>query len=138
MTPSQIKQKRTESLLVELIPEALSSMNDPRMHEINVVEVVCSRGRSDAKVFLDAQAYSEKDKNLYLKLLRAALPIIESHIMQDQGWYRCPNLVFEYDTHFAQVAKMEDLFKKISQKQADTTEADADIKNDKEDTEDES
>lgn len=120
MTPAQIKQKRTESLLLELIPAALSSLSDPRLHEINVVDIVCSRGRSDAKVFLDPNGYSEKDKNLYLKLLRGALPIIEAHIMQDQGWYRCPNLTFEYDTHFAHVSKMEDLFKQIAKERGDT------------------
>lgn len=114
MNPAQIKQKRTESLLLELIPEAIASLSDARLHEINVVDVVCSRGRSDAKVYLDAQSYTEKEKNAFLKLLRGALPIIEAHVMQDQGWYRCPNLTFEYDTHFAHVSKMEDLFKQIS------------------------
>lgn len=124
MTPSQIKQKRTESLLVELIPEALASLNDNRLHEIDVVEVTCSRGRSDAKVFLDAHSYTEKEKNTYLKLLRGALPAIEAHIMQDQGWYRCPNFTFEYDTHFAHVAKMEDLFKQISKEPEDKEDDD--------------
>ncbi len=122
MTPAQIKQKRTESLLLELIPEAISSLSDARLHEINVVEVVCSRGRSDAKVFLDAHSYTEKEKNTFLKLLRGALPIIEAHVMQDQGWYRCPNLTFEYDTHFAHVSKMEDLFKQISVVKVDDIE----------------
>ena len=125
MTPAQIKQKRTESLLIELIPEALASLNDNRLHGIDIVEVTCSRGRSDAKVFLDAHDYDEKEKNLYLKLLRGALPLIEAHIMQDQGWYRCPNLTFEYDTHFVHVAKMEDLFKQIS-KDKDTDKEDED------------
>ena len=123
MTPAQIKQKRTESLLVELIPEALASLNDNRLHEINVVEVTCSRGRSDAKVFLDAHNYDEKEKNLYLKLLRGALPLIEAYIMQDQGWFRCPNFTFEYDTHFAHVARMDHLFKQISK---DTDKEDED------------
>jgi len=123
VTPAQIKQKRTESLLVELIPEALASLNDNRLHEINVVEVTCSRGRSDAKVFLDAHNYDEKEKNLYLKLLRGALPLIEAYIMQDQGWFRCPNFTFEYDTHFAHVARMDDLFKQISK---DTDKEDED------------
>ena len=122
MTPSQIKNKRTESLLVELIPEALASLNDKRLHEIIVVEVVCSRGRSDAKVFLDAQSYTEKEKNTYLRLLRGAMPAIEGHIMQDQGWYRCPIMVFEYDTHFAHIAKMDNLFKQISKAPEETEE----------------
>ena len=120
MTPAKIKNKRTESLLVELIPEALASLNDKRLHEIVVVDVQCSRGRSDAKVFLDAQSYTEKEKNTYLRLLRGAMTGIEAYIMQDQGWYRCPIMTFEYDTHFAQVAKMDSLFKQISKKPEET------------------
>lgn len=126
MTPAKIKQRRTESLLIELIPEALASLNDKRLHEINIVDVQCSRGRSDAKVFLDAHEYTEKEKNAYLKLLRGALSGIEAYIMQDQGWYRCPIMTFEYDTHFAQVAKMESLFKQISKEPEEENKEDKD------------
>ncbi len=116
MTPAEIKQKRTESLLLELIPEAISSLKDVRIHEVDVVAVVCSKGRSDAKVYLDPHDYSEKEQNTFLKLLRGARPIIEAHCMQDQGWYRCPNLTFEFDTHFDRVSKVEDLFKQIAER----------------------
>ncbi len=119
MTPAEIKKKRTEALLLELIPEAISSLNDARIHEVDVVEVVCSKGRSDAKVYLDPHSYSEQEKNTFLRLLRAARPLIESHCMQDQGWYRCPNLTFEFDTHFDRVSKMEDLFKQIAKERGE-------------------
>jgi len=118
VTPAEIKKKRTESLLLELIPEAISSLKDARIHEVDVVEVVCSKGRSDAKVFLDPHSYTEKERNLFLKLLRGARPVIEAHCMQDQGWYRCPNLTFEFDTHFDRVSKVEDLFKKIAEEKS--------------------
>lgn len=114
MTPAQIKKKRTESLLLELIPEAISSLKDVRLHKVDVVDVTCSKGRSDAKVFIDPHSYTEKEKNLFLKLLRGARPIIEAHCMQDQGWYRCPNLTFEFDMHFERVSKVENLFKQIA------------------------
>ncbi len=114
MTPAQIKQKRTESLLMELIPEAISTLKDIRIHEVDVIDIKCSRGRSDAKVFLDPHSYTEKEKNTFLKMLRATRSLIEAHCMQDQGWYRCPNLTFEFDEHFKKVSRIEDLFKQIS------------------------
>ncbi len=114
MTPAQIKQKRTESLLMELIPEAISTLKDIRIHEVDVIDIKCSRGRSDAKVFLDPHSYTEKEKNTFLKMLRATRSLIEAHCMQDQGWYRCPNLSFEFDEHFKKVSRIEDLFKQIS------------------------
>ncbi|SFV50374.1 Ribosome-binding factor A [hydrothermal vent metagenome] len=113
MTEAEIKLKRTESILKELIPEALSTLNDNRLHEINVVEVKCSKGRSDAKVYLDPDYYDEKEKNILLKQLKKARPIIEDYCMKDQGWFRSPKLAFEFDEHFQKAQRIDELFKKI-------------------------
>ena len=66
MTPAEIKVKRTESILKELIPEALSELSDARLHEVDVVDVQCSRGRSDAKVYLDPQFYNDDERNNFV------------------------------------------------------------------------
>ncbi|SFV74817.1 Ribosome-binding factor A [hydrothermal vent metagenome] len=114
MTEAQIKLKRTESILEELIPEALGSMNDTRLHQLAVTEVKVSRGKSDAKVFIDPNGYSLKEQQEYLKLLKKARPIVETYCLKDQGWYRCPKLSFEFDHHIGQVQKIEELFKQIA------------------------
>ncbi|MCW8894778.1 30S ribosome-binding factor RbfA [Sulfurimonas sp.] len=114
MTEAEIKLKRTESILLELIPEALGSLNDKRLHEINVIEVKCSRGKSDAKVFLDPASFSDQEKRDYLKLLRKARPIIESFCLKDQGWFRSPKLTFEFDEQLKKSQNLEELFKKIA------------------------
>ena len=119
MTPAEIKLKRTESILIELIPEALSQLNDARLHELDVVEVKCSRGRSDAKVYLDPSYFQEQERNALLKQLRKARPIIEDYCLKDQGWFRCPKLAFEFDEHFAKTQNIEELFKKISKGDSD-------------------
>ena len=114
MNEAQIKLKRTESLLAELIPEALSQLNDKRLHELNVIEVKCSRGRSDAKVYIDPSNFSEEDKRTYMKQLRKARPIVEDFCLKDQGWYRCPNLTFEFDEQLKKSQTIEELFKRIA------------------------
>jgi len=114
MTEAQIKLKRTESVLCELIPEALASMNDKRLHELDVIEVKCSRGKSDAKVYIDPSEFSEKEKRDYMKLLNKARPIIETYCLKDQGWFRCPKFTFEFDEHLKKAQNIEELFKKIA------------------------
>lgn len=114
MTEAQIKLKRTESLLLELIPEAFSSLNDKRLHELNVLDVKCSRGRSDAKVYLDPVSFSDEDKKAYIKQLNKARPIIEDYILKDQGWFRSPKLTFEFDEQLQKAQNIEELFKKIA------------------------
>jgi ribosome-binding factor A len=114
VTEAQIKLKRTESILLQLVPEALGALNDKRLHELNVLEVKCSRGKSDAKVYLDPGSFSDEDKKLYLGLLKKARPIIEDHCLKDQGWYRCPKFTFEFDEQLKQSQNIEELFKKIA------------------------
>ncbi|WP_297439824.1 30S ribosome-binding factor RbfA [Sulfurimonas sp.] len=114
MNEAQIKLKRTEVLLAELIPEALSQLNDKRLHELTVIEVTCSRGRSDAKVYIDPSSFSEEDKRVYMKQLRKARPLVEDFCLKDQGWYRCPKLTFEFDEQLKKSQNIEDLFKKIA------------------------
>lgn len=114
MTEAEIKLKRTESILLELIPEALGSLNDKRLHEVDVIDIKCSRGRSDAKVYLDPASLTEQEKVEYLKLLRKARPIVETFCMKDQGWYRCPKLAFEFDEQLKRTQNLEELFKKIA------------------------
>lgn len=110
MNPAEIKKLRTESSLKSLIPEALSQLGDERLHELSVLAVTCSRGRSDARVFLDPAFCEKSEEGVYLKQLRKARQIIETYIKSDQGWYRCPKLVFEFDHTLEHTNKMEDLF----------------------------
>jgi ribosome-binding factor A len=114
VTPAQIKLKRTESLLAELIPEAISQLNDARLHEIDVLEVKCSRGKSDAKVYLDPSIYSPQEQESLLKQLNKARPVIEDYCLKDQGWYKCPKLAFIFDDQFQKAQNIEELFKKIA------------------------
>ena len=114
MTEAQIKLKRTESILLELIPEALGQLNDNRLHDLDIIDIKCSRGRSDAKVYVNPDGYTQEEKNLYMKQLRKARPIIENYCLKDQGWYRCPKLTFEFDEQLKKSQNLEELFKKIS------------------------
>lgn len=114
MTEAQIKLKRTESILSELIPEALGSMNDKRLHTLDIVDVKCSRGKSDAKVYMNPAGLDEQTKRDLLKLLRKARPIVETFCMKDQGWYRSPKFTFEFDEQIEKSKNIEELFKRIS------------------------
>ena len=114
MTEAQIKLKRTESLLLELVPAALSSLGDVRLHALDIIDVKCSRGRSDAKVFIHPSSYTQQEKNEFIKLLKNARPIVETYCMKNQGWFRSPRLTFEFDEQFQQSQTLEELFKKIA------------------------
>ncbi len=119
MTPAQIKLKRTESILKELIPEAISQLSDARLREVDVIDVHCSKGRSDAKVYLDPHDYTPQEQAAFIKQLEKARPIIEEHCMRDQGWFRSPKLAFVFDDTLERSKNIEALFAKIAKEKND-------------------
>lgn len=116
MTNEEIKRHRVESVLKEIIPEALGSLEDSRINSLLVTDVVCSKGRSDAKVYLDKSFMNEKEQNEALKQLRKVAGYIQNHCKQSEGWFKAPRFTFEFDSQLEHITKMEELFEKISTK----------------------
>lgn len=118
MREEEIKRKRTESRLVELIPEALSGMNDSRINGLSVTEVVCSRGRYDAKVYLDKSYLDEQEQAAALKQLRAVSGYLSTYIRESEGWYKAPKFTFEFDDQLERISNIEALFKEIGKRKS--------------------
>jgi len=113
MTHEEIKRHRVESVLKEIIPEALGSLDDERINGLTVTDVVCSKGRSDAKVYMDTSFLTEKEQGEALKQLRAVAGYIQNHCKQSEGWFKAPRFTFEFDHQLKKVSRIEDLFKQI-------------------------
>ncbi len=114
MREEDIKRKRTEARLVELIPEALATMNDSRINNLSVTEVVCSRGRYDAKVYLDKSYLNEREQKEALRQLRVVSNYLSTYIRDSEGWFKSPKFTFEFDEQLERIRHIEELFKKIS------------------------
>jgi ribosome-binding factor A len=119
MTQEEIKRHRVESVLKEIIPEALGSLADDRINGLSVTEVICSKGRSDAKVYLDKSFLTPKEQGEALRQLRTVSGYISNHCKQSEGWFSAPRFVFEFDEQPEYQNKMEDLFKKIATRNKD-------------------
>jgi len=116
MTHEEIKRHRVESVLKEIIPEALGTLDDERINSLSVTDVVCSKGRSDAKVYLDTSFLNQKEQGEALKQLRIVSGYIQNHCKQSEGWFKAPRFVFEFDNQLQRVSKIEDLFKQIEKR----------------------
>lgn len=114
MTQEEIKRHRVESILKEIIPEALATLNDERINGLSVTDVVCSKGRSDAKVYLEKSFLNPKEQSEALRQLRTVSSYIQNHCKQSEGWFKAPRLTFEFDEQLEKVSRMEELFKQIS------------------------
>ncbi|MDD3601705.1 MAG: 30S ribosome-binding factor RbfA [Sulfurovum sp.] len=114
MTHEEIKRHRVESILKEIIPEALATLDDERINSLLVTDVVCSKGRSDAKVYLDPSFLNEKEQNEALKQLRTVAGYIQNHCKQSEGWFKAPRLTFEFDDQLEKAMRIEKLFEQIA------------------------
>ena len=111
-----IKVQRKESLLREILSEVLSQMGDSRIRGLGVIDVVCSRDGSDAKVYLEKSYLNENEQKQALKKLKQASGYIKAQTLKATGWFKVPNLTFTFDELLERENKMEELFKKISKK----------------------
>lgn len=111
----EIKRKRTESTLMELIPEALGTLSDEVLHSLNIVNVTCSRGRSDAKVYLERSFHTPEEEKLILQHLKRARTRIENYCKTEQGWFKSPKMSFFFRENITSGDKIEELLAKASQ-----------------------
>ncbi len=109
-----IKIKRVESVLKELIPEAIATLSDEKINNTAVLNVKCSRGKYNAEVFLDPSFTDQEDEKYVIKHLEKASSYIENHCKQIEGWYRCPKLKFIFDHSLEKQNRLDTLFEQIS------------------------
>lgn len=108
-----INLQRTESLLVELIPEALSNLSDSRINSLPITAVNCKNGKYDAVVYFDGSDYDKKEIKEIITLLTKANGRIKTHVLASTGWYKCPNFTFLHDTSLEKSKNIEALFAQI-------------------------
>lgn len=114
MKDKSINLQRTQSLLMELIPEALSQLNDSMIRNLAITDVDCKNGKYDAKVYFDGSDFDNAELKEIRNSLRKANGRIKSYILNSTGWYKCPNFTFVKDEDIEKNKRLEDLFEQIS------------------------
>lgn len=108
-----VKLAKVESLLKEVLPEALASLDDEELVSLTVLDIKCSKGKYDAKVYLDTGLLTQKEQNEIIKRLKKASGVLKAYVLNATSWYRCPDFNFTFDDEVEKVMHLEELFKKI-------------------------
>jgi len=116
LSQKSVKILRTESVLRELMGEAIGSLNDGVINSVTVTDVVCSRGKSDATVYIFDSGYDKSEKKEILSRLKKASSAISAYCLAAEGWYKMPRLTFEFDESIEKIQKMEKIFEQIRKK----------------------
>lgn len=99
---------------MELIPEALSQLNDSAINSLAITDVDCKNGKYDARVYFDGSDFDNSELKVIRAGLRKANGRIKSYILNATGWYKCPNFEFIVDDMLEKTNKLESLFAQIA------------------------
>ena len=106
--------QRTESLLMELVPEALSELSDSRINSLAITAVDCKHGKYDATVYFDGSDFDKNEIKEIISSLNKANGRIKSYVLAATSWYKCPNFKFVNDDSLDKIKHMDKLFDIIS------------------------
>ena len=114
MDKSKLKTLRSNALFKELVAEAISNLDNDQLSSLDVAEVICSKGVSDAKVYIDASLVNTTEKKETLRMLKKARHSISSYC-QSKVNKRVPNFTFFIDEHLDSINNIEKIFAKINE-----------------------
>lgn len=114
MNAAEVKRLRTQSVLKELISEALATLDDELLRGLCVTDVECKKGRYDAFVYLDKMAFDEREQEYVLAHLKRVSRHLQNHCMSAEGWYRCPAFHFKFDDRLEYQNRMDALFNRAA------------------------
>jgi len=98
---------------MELIPQALSQLNDTRINSLAITGVNCKNGKYDAIVYFDGSDFNKEEIHSIIQVLNKANGRIKSDVLSSTSWYKCPNFKFEVDTTLEKSKHIEKLFSQI-------------------------
>lgn len=113
----EVKIQKTQALLLELLREALASLNDTRINHLNITEVICSKGKYNAEVFITFDTQDKQEQKKLLMLLQKAQGSLREYVLNASGWFKCPKLCFKIDESLSRANHLDKLFNQIRNKE---------------------
>lgn len=116
---SEIKLQRSQALLLELLSEALSTLSNPALNSLSVTQVICSRGKYNAEVFIESSDFANEEKSFILRELKKAEGILREHILSSSGWFKCPKFTFKFDDSLKNANSLDKIFAQIAKERGE-------------------
>lgn len=113
-----IHKERVQSLLKELLQEALASLSDVRLNNLSIVGVLCSKGKYNAEIFMYADTLTQKEQSEILTGLKKAEGVLKQYVLNASGWYKCPKFNFCFDETIKKAQNLDEIFSQIAKESA--------------------
>ncbi|AQQ58985.1 MAG: 30S ribosome-binding factor RbfA [Helicobacter sp.] len=113
---NKILQERREAFLQEIVNEALGSLGDSLLNTLEVTKVQCSKGKHDAKVFIESSSIDKAMQNKILQAFKKARPIIQEYILSATSWHTAPKITLVFDESLQIQNNLDKIFAQINAK----------------------
>ena len=109
-----IKHQRVESLLQEVLSEALSQLSDTQINSLSITGVKCSKGKQGEEVFIEATDIAQNERKLILHKLNKAQGILKEYVLSSTQWFRAPILHFSFDDTLQNANTLDSIFAQLA------------------------
>lgn len=110
MPDKAVRLLRAQSILGELIGEAIASLGDERLSSLIVLHVECSRGLSDATVYLMDDGFDKDERQRRISALKKSSSYIARYCTSTDAIARMPKLSFAFDDSYAKDERLAKIF----------------------------
>ncbi|TLD97452.1 30S ribosome-binding factor RbfA [Helicobacter jaachi] len=115
-----IKQQRLESLLQEVLSQALAELADSHINHLTITGVKASSKQS-AEVFIEGTDIPPQERKIILERLKKAQNILKDYVLSATEWFRAPELSFSFDDSLQNANRLEHIFAQLANEQKNQT-----------------
>lgn len=108
-----IKAQRVESLLLEVLSEAIASLDDRRLNSL-VITRIRAKGKQSAEVYIEGTDIESSARSQILGCLRKAESALKEQILSATGWFKAPHLSFSFDDSLSNANALDKIFQHLA------------------------
>jgi ribosome-binding factor A len=109
MADKSIRVLRAESVLTELVGEAIGSLGNEMLNSLSVTKVESSRGLSDATVYIMDENFSDSEKQKILSGLKKSSSYIARYCTATDAISKMPKLTYRFDDSLEKERRLEEI-----------------------------
>jgi len=98
-----------------MLNEAISTLKDEKIADLIVTDVIVSKGKYDADIYLDGSDISKDKRDSCIARFKRANRYLQSYCKSNEDWFKIPKFHFKFDDNIEHSLRIEELFKKIKE-----------------------
>lgn len=109
MSDKSVKVLRAESVMTELVGEAIGTLGNEMLNSLSVIKVESSRGLSDATVYIMDDGFSDGEKQKIISGLKKSSSYIARYCTATDAMSKMPKLTYRFDDSLEKEKRLEEI-----------------------------